>query len=466
MIGPLDLTLIALYAAALFALGFSTKLRDHSVMQYLVAGRNLTLPLGVATLVCTWYGGILGIGESVQYFGAGTWLLLGVPYYVFALIYAFWLSRRVREVKEISLSERLSTVFGPRVGRAGAGMLFLLGVPSAHVLMLGVLVQFLTGWPLWASVLAGTGFGALFLFRGGLMADVRASILAFTLMYVGFAVMVGYCLLNHPPATTFQPLQAQGLLQFTGGQGWTTILGFFILGAWTLVDPGFHQRVTAMTNPDTGRRVVLVSVGFWVVFDLLTITTGLYALSLLPKVPENPLMIFPAAGLQILPDGLRAIFFCGMLGTIVSAMVGYLLVSGASLGRDLFPGASDDETRKRTQVGLLVSALVAIGLALTVQSVVGLWYSWGGVVIGALLLPVLLSYRERGPGVSAKVVWAALIAAFGVSLGLFIWSLATENPTLTVKLLGGAEFSMGTLLPGVLVSAMVLGLGRLMEAKR
>ena len=90
----LDLAVILLFTACLAALGFSAKLRENSVLQYLAAGRQLSLAAFVATLVSTWYGGILGMSESVSYFGLGTWVLMGVPYYVFGVIYAVWLALR------------------------------------------------------------------------------------------------------------------------------------------------------------------------------------------------------------------------------------------------------------------------------------------------------------------------------------------------------------------------------------
>jgi solute:Na+ symporter, SSS family len=302
--------------------------------QYLSAGRNLSLPAFVATLVSTWYGGILGIGESVSYFGVGTWLLLGIPYYVFALIYAAFFATRVRAADQITIPERLDLKWGGSPSVIGAGLLFMLAVPAAHVLMLGVLVSSLTGWELAPAVIVATLVGTLFLYRGGLLADVRVSLLAFLMMYVGFAVIVGYCLLSFPPAETFSRIQPRELLSFTGGSGWIAIVSFFILGSWTLVDPGFHQRVAASKDPATGRRGVVLSVLFWLLFDLLSITAGLYALALLSPLPDNRLAIFPTIAEQALPSGLKGLFLCGMLGTIVSAMVGYALIAGASIGKD------------------------------------------------------------------------------------------------------------------------------------
>ncbi len=78
-LSPLDLVVCGLFVFAIFALGFSARLRENSVLQFLAAGRRLTLPVFVATLVSTWYGGILGICESVSYSGLGTWVMFGLP---------------------------------------------------------------------------------------------------------------------------------------------------------------------------------------------------------------------------------------------------------------------------------------------------------------------------------------------------------------------------------------------------
>jgi hypothetical protein len=123
--------------------------------------------------------------------------------------------------------------------------------------------------------------------------------------------------------------------QWDGGLGAIGVVSFFILGAWTLIDPGFHQRVASARDPETGKRGVLIATVCWVVFDALTVTTGMYAISKMPSLPENKLLIFPMFGDQVLPPGLKAVFLCGMLGTILTAMVGYSLVSGATLGRDI-----------------------------------------------------------------------------------------------------------------------------------
>jgi len=85
----LDLSVLILYAGLLIGLGFyRSKESGKDPEEYLLAGRKLSLPGFVATLVATWYGGILGIGENTYAYGLQTWFILGFPYYVFALLYA------------------------------------------------------------------------------------------------------------------------------------------------------------------------------------------------------------------------------------------------------------------------------------------------------------------------------------------------------------------------------------------
>lgn len=462
-LSPLDFAVCAAFVLLLLGLGFSAKMRDNSVLRFIAAGRALTLPVFVATLVSTWYGGILGVGESVAYFGLGAWVLMGLPYYVFGLLYAWFLATRVRGADQVSLPERLESRYGRRIALLGAGLVFLLAIPAAHVLMLGVLVQSVTGWAQPICIGLGALVGTAFLYRGGLLADARASILAFLMMYVGFGAIVGYCLSHYNLGTAIASLEPHQR-SWDGGMGVPFVMSFFILGVWTLVDPGFHQRAASAASPSIARRGIFISVGCWAIFDLLSVTTGIYALHLLRTMPEDPLHIYPAFGDQVLPAGLKAVFLCGMVGTIVSAMVGYTLVAGATLARDLYARArhipqNDERISGWTRIGFAISTLAAIALALVIPSVVALWYAWAGAVVGALLLPVIAAYVDRWQLSGVWVGWATGLA-FVVSIGWLAYGLANDNPWLVASLPNGQEVAVGTLLPGLIVSAIVLGVGR------
>ncbi len=464
-LAPLDVGVLAAYLMGVAALAFSARLRDNSLVQYLVAGRSLSLPAFVATLVATWYGGILGIGDSVRSFGVGTVLLMGVPYYLFAVLYALWWAPRVRAADQISIPERLHLRYGKTAGLVGAALVFLLAAPAAHTLMLGTLLQLATGWPLPLSVAVAAVVAAAFLFRGGLLADVRASLLAFLMMYVGFVVLVVGCVFHQSPTDLIQALKPQpNLLSPTGGQGIGLILSYFALGAWTLVDPGFHQRAASAATPALARKGVLVCVLFWFLFDLLSTTAGLYALVRLPDA--SGLALFPLLGDALLAPGLKGVFLCGLFGTILAASVGYTLVAGATFGREIVarlnPTLTEAQTKTWTRVGLTVSAITATLLALSVRNVVvDLWYAYAGAVTGALLPPLAFAYgRER----NLKGASAAMALGFAVAVAWLVYGRRTDNAYLSVNL-WGEPFALGTLLPGAAASALALFLGTILKKR-
>jgi Na+/proline symporter len=175
-------------------------------------------------------------------------------------------------------------------------------------------------------------------------------------------------------------------------------------------------------------------------------------------------------GNQILPSGLKAIFFCGLIGTTLSAMVGYTLVSGATFGREfvarLRPELKDADIKNWTRVGFALSCVVAVGISFAVRNVaVDLWYAYSGAVVGALLLPVTAVYVPK-IRLNASSFWAtaSMLAGFITSFAWLIWCKRTDNLEYKVSI-SGQEITLGTLVPGLIVSAMVLCLGEISGRK-
>ncbi len=408
-----DFAVVGAVLAAFLLLGFSAKLRDNTAIQMIAAGRKLTLPFFVATLVTTWYGGILGVGEAFTWFGVGTWVILGLPYYVFGLAFAFFMAKRVRSEEEISLPERIARVYGKPAAILAALLIVLIAAPAAHVFMLGTLVDLTTQVGLVPAIIVGAIGGSLFLYRGGLLADARSNTIAFVMMYISFALILVFAVREYgPPGEIIAQLPAEMKSLVPGGYWYA--LSWFFLGSWTFVDPGFHQRVASAINAQTSKLGVIVSVGCWVVFDLLSISVAMYAFHAMQN-PQLGAALFPLFGNEILPSGLKGVFFAGMFGVITSAMVGYTLVCGSTLGRDLamrLLKAPEDRAVLYTRFGIAAATLIAIVLALVIPSVVYLWYDLGAIAIPGLFYPTLFAYAIRKP-LAPHTAVAALLAGSG-----------------------------------------------------
>src|SRR5712691_1233995 len=153
---PLDWGLIILYFCFLAAVWLRPPATRSAAVDYLVAGRRVTLPAFVATLVATWYGGILGVGEYSYRYGISNWLVFGVPYYLGAALFAIFFARRARRSELYTVPDQLDCAYGRPAALLGAVVIQVLSSPAPYVLMLGILIQMIFGWPILTAVLVGT----------------------------------------------------------------------------------------------------------------------------------------------------------------------------------------------------------------------------------------------------------------------------------------------------------------------
>ena len=444
---PVVVGALAVYAVALLAVGRLS--RTKAQLEYLLAGRRLTTAPFVATLVATWYGGVLGVGEYSYRFGISNWLVMGVPYYLAALLFAFFLARRARASAALSIPDQLRTAYGPAAGRVGAAMVLLMAIPAAYVLMLGNLLEIYLGMPLVWAVVAGTVFTIVYVAGGGFRSVVSTNVMQFVLMYLGFIVVLPVALHRAGGFAGVWAALPAASRAWDGGLGVQAVVVWYFIAMQTLVEPTFYQRCYAAETPAVARRGVLISVGFWVLFDFLTTFTGLAARALLPDL-ASPVLSYPELGRLVLPSAANALFAVGMFATVMSTAHSYLFLAAATIGHDVAPElAARVDERRWTIAGMALIGAAAVGLALALRSVVAIWHDVGSIVTSALLLPVALSHGPER--LRFRPGWAAAAMAF-TALVAVGWILARSN--------GRYPLGLEPIFPALAVSALLWLVGR------
>jgi len=457
-----DSLLILLYFLAVVYVGFRAVRRARNDAEdFLLAGRTLTLPIFVATLVSTWYGGILGVGEFSYRFGISNWFVLGAPYYVFALLFALFLARRVRATGHLTIPDKLEASYDRKTALLGGVLTFILITPAAYVLMVGILVQLVFGLNLAVSVTLTTILTVCYLYWGGFRSDVWANVLEFVLMFLGFALILPFAyhqlggwdyIASHVP-----PLH----LTWHGGNSWQYILVWFFIALWTLVDPAFHQRCYAAKDGRTAQRGIFVAIAFWFFFDFMTSMAGLYARAALPDLTD-PSFAYPMLAELVLPPVAKGLFYIGMLATIMSTLSSLMFISASTIGKDLagrLLRSSDEpehqnKVNRWTRIGLVVSALFSVLLALSVPSVVKIWYAIGTAIVPGLLVPLMASYFDP-LRIPARYAFWSMMLGWSVST---VWLVQGQlNVVADVP-----EYWLGIepMYPGLAASIVLWGMGR------
>ncbi len=454
-----DRLLIGLYFVLMLAVGLSFLRRERTSEGYFLAGRTLTLPAFVATLVSTWYGGILGVGEFAHQYGLSSWVVFGVPYYVFALLFAMFLAPRIREAELYTIPDKIAEAYGPSAGVLGGVMAWLMTNPAPYILMLAVILRLFVQVDLLPAMLVGVVLSTIYVYAGGFRADVRVNTAQFILMFAGFAAIVPYCATRlgglYWLRDTLVGQGAANHLTWNGGNTTQYVVAWFFIALWTMVDPGFHQRCYAARSSAVARRGILVSILFWIVFDAMTTTVGLYARAALPEI--DPTLAYPLLADRLLPPVVKGLFFVGMLATVMSTLVSYTFLGGMTFARDIvWRLAGGDEDRAAAvwaPVGLLLTSVIAVVLAWRVPSVVGLWYSIGTALVPGLLLPLMTAYSTRWR-VPAALAAVAMVAASATSTAWLVWGqrhLSDGWPTYPL----GLE----PMYPGLAVSVVLFAAG-------
>lgn len=378
---------------------------------FVLAGRSLSVPMLVATLVATWYGAILASGEFILRYGIVFVLCFGIPYYAVAVIYSVWLAGRVRDNQSASIPEQLGLAYGPSARRLAAVLLLVITVPASYQLMLGHLISYQLGWPLGTSIIVGTVISVAYVIVGGLRSDVYANVVQSVLMFLGMGLLVGASVLKFGGPEMLLSDSTRPLFSVPGSLGWGGLLSWFVIAMQTFIDPNFYVRSASAANAMAARRAILWSVVCWVVFDMFQLTAGLYAARFLPEVDAQSSYLVLSS--VTLPDWGRGIVVAGIIAAISSTLSGYALVSATTIADDVLPTLPFEvnDPTILNRIGLLISTVIGAIIAISAPSFVDLILHAASIAVSALLIPMLLSHTSMSSRYRAGILGSMILPA-------------------------------------------------------
>jgi len=433
-----DWILVALYFVGMFFVGVWAYRKVKEFEDFLVAGRALTLPVLVGTLMASYYCGMYFFADAGFMYSEGTSadIFYYPPYYILMILMSFFLMTRLRVLGDLSLPDVLERFYGKITRFLGAIGSFFYCVPVMQLMACGVVFNVLLGWPAWLGALVGGAFAVVYTLLGGLWAVAVTDMLQFALMFSGVIISVPIALIVNGGWSNILALNPEWHLDPLGSYTSWIILGVYAASSLTLlVEPAFYQRFFAARDHKTALRAFMAMVCFWLFVDRILVSVGLIAWA------EYPGFIIPideavfTTILHYLPYGLSGFFVAGVFAGIMSTIDSYTLIGAANISYDIIkkifkPDLSEERTLWLTRVMVVATFILSFGLMFIFPRIMMVWLLQAAILTSVAVIPILGAF-----------LWPFRKSAFGGTLSALV------GFTVTIAYIA-AVMVFGTPVPG------------------
>ena len=442
---------------------YSSTQQQNTTTDYLLAGRKVSPWLVALSALSTGQSGFLFTAQVGYAYTSGLsaiWLAIGWAigdYLSWLLIF-----KRLRIASEASNSETVPHFLaqsqpGHRIISSLSALItiaFLGSYAAAQLLAGSKALNSLFGWNYAWGIIIGTVIVVAYCFSGGIRASIWTDAVQTIVMIGALLLLLVYTIGAIGGVGNLFPqlgsIDSSLVALFPTDLRWgfsPFFIGWLIAGFGAVGQP--HILVRAMAIDDANHmgkaRDIRTICGLITAFAAIFI--GWTGRVLLPNLADPELALLDLS-VNLLPAVFVGVMLAGIFAATMSTADSQILSCSAALTQDLFPEMS--KSYKLAKFGTLVVTAVVLAIALVNNdSVFGLITSaWSLLASGLGVLLIVRSYEKP---VTTPVAIAMMIAGIA---GAWFWKDY------------GLSGAMYEVLPGMLASALVYGIGRITAGER
>lgn len=349
---------------------------------YYVASGSIPFSLLVGTLVATWYGGqgTLNSVEAGALSGMASWGIWCVGAHLSRIPLALYIAPQISVRTEMTIPQMVKKSYGKGIALF-IGCYLVIG--SLNIGEIVAMRNFLSGVfgsenaVIW-SVIIIAGVILLTCF-GGLMGVAVTDMMLFWCMCTAVALAIpamwgnvgGWSGLVSSLTSSLGKEQTDLLMNPIFGGDTLGVITLLVMSLGVYVEAGLYQRFRAADSPRSASRSYLTAFCVFICLDFLLTVAGLLVLALEPG-SSNIAQSYVGLVCTHLPAGIRAIFFVGILGAIISTLDSYWLVGGMMISNDVighFKKLTDRQSILYGKIAVCCIAVVAyLGASVFTQS--------------------------------------------------------------------------------------------------
>ena len=441
--------MMAVFIAAVIAIGLRTRNSAGSVEGFVLGGRNVGPWLSAFAYGTSYFSAVIFVGYAGQFgwkYGiSATWIGVGNAF-IGSLLAWVVLGRRTRLMTHRLGSATMPQFFGSRYGSealrvASAAIIFVFLIPYTASVYNGLsrLFEMAFGIDYTVCIIGMAIVTCVYVVLGGYMATVVNDFVQGIVMLVGIMAIIGAVLSDNggfmAAITSLSQIpvegsEMQGALAGFFGPDPLNLLGVVVLtslGTWGL--PQMVGKFYAIKSDEAVKQGAIISTFFAVI-----VAGGSYFLGGFGRLYADQVAFNPTTGapvydsvvpsmLSTLPDLLIGLVIVLVLSASMSTLSSLVLTSSSTLTIDLIKGRLVKDMDEKRQLLFMRTLLVVF---VVLSAAIALWQytspvnfiaqlmgiSWGALA-GAFLGPFLWGLYSRR--ISRAAVWASFILGVGIT---------------------------------------------------
>ena len=416
---------VAIYMLGMLGVGFYASKKSHTVTDFMVAGRGLSLPILSMTVLATWFGGAMMLGGAGAAFDDGMLGVIADPWggALALVLVGLFFARLFRKLKIITVTDFMEQRFGKTAGVA----ITITTIFSNTMWVAGMLVAFgtifdsLTNIPIETGIIIGAIIVFAYTMLGGMWAVALTDFVQMTIIIIGLFVLLAVVLIDvggwaavsrQLPPGTFNMLPPEN----TAEQWLNYLRAWTIIGLVDITAQTLFQRASAAKTADIARRAFLFGGIGYLVFGMIPVFLGIIGSVTMPELANSEFVIPEMAKAHLHPVAI-AIFVGAMLAAIMSSADSALLAASSILAKNVLPAFKHDPSPRLSllvaRLGIPLVGGLAILIALRIQVVFDLMVDANILGLAAIIVPFILGAYWRKANRTGALA--------GMGAGLVTW---------------------------------------------
>jgi SSS family transporter len=391
---------------------------------YLLAGRKLSVPFGAMSVFATWFGAETCIGAAGAIYENG---LAGARidpfgYATCMFVMGFFFARKLWSLNLTTLGDFFARRYGRGVEKLGVTLMIPASViwASAQILAFGHVLSATSTIALELSIAFAAVMVIAYTALGGFLADVISDYIQGIVLIFGLLVLLVVVCMNLPDTDVISlGFSADRIQLREERETW-----FAVINDWSIPIIGslftaeLITRVLASRSAESARQSVILGASLYVTVGLIPVFLGMIGPQLLPGLADGE-QLLPLLAEAYLPTVLFVIFAGALMSAILSTVDSALLAAGALASHNIILpllGTKGDKAKvKVSRLTVAVFGLIAYGLAVSADSVLGLVIEASAFGSAGIFTCCLLGLsQKRGGRYTAAASMVMGIVSYGI----------------------------------------------------